>query len=319
MPRFHQRHLLFPATPTDERYATGDLERVGTPGYTAPEVMGLQGGGAGPRSDVYSVCVVLYEMLTGRRFADPAAGRTRRIERGEFAAALGPMADLLRSGTAREPGDRVWNMPELVRRLEVLRANFLRAKQRRKLALAVTLAVGSTAAIGAVAVRSYVDARTTSSTASMPTTASPAQAPPLAGPVQSVNPAPVVAVTPVDPPVAPARPAGQEIAAAPTPGPTDAAKPPRAGSPTLTAALVTRRLETRRDRLRECDAPMFAMDLTITAGRAVLASVNGMSAGDPVHACVRDRIRGLTFPRQSEPAEFSVTIDVDDAPTMVKR
>jgi serine/threonine protein kinase len=137
MPRFHQRHLLFPATPTDERYATGDLEMVGTPGYTAPEVMDLQGDGAGPRSDVYSVCVVLYEMLTGRRFADPAAGRTRRIERGEFAAALGPMADLLRSGTAREPGDRVWNMPELVRRLEILRANFLRAQQRRKLALAV--------------------------------------------------------------------------------------------------------------------------------------------------------------------------------------
>lgn len=320
MPRFHQRHLLFPATPTDERYATGDLEMVGTPGYTAPEVMDLQGDGAGPRSDVYSVCVVLYEMLTGRRFADPAAGRTRRIERGEFAAALGPMADLLRSGTAREPGDRVWNMPELVRRLEILRANFLRAQQRRKLALAVTLAVGSTAAIGAVAVRSYVDARPTSSAASIPTTASPAQAPPLAGPVQSVNPAPVVAVMPVDPPAAPARPAGQEPAAAPPPpGPTDAAKPPRAGPPTLTAALVTRRLETRRERLRECDAPMFAMDLTITAGHAALASVNGMSAGDPVHACVRDRIRGLTFPRQSEPAEFSVTIDLGEAPAMVKR
>jgi serine/threonine protein kinase len=187
MPRFHQRHLLFPATPTDERYATGDLEMVGTPGYTAPEVMDLQGGGAGPRSDVYSVCAVLYEMLTGRRFADPAAGRTRRLERGEFAAALGPMADLLRSGTAREPGDRVWNMSELVRRLEIIRANFLRAQQRRKLALAVTLAIGSTAAIGAVAVRSYVDARTVSSAASIPATDSPAQAPPLAGPAQSVN------------------------------------------------------------------------------------------------------------------------------------
>jgi hypothetical protein len=64
---------------------------------------------------------------------------------------------------------------------------------------------------------------------------------------------------------------------------------------------------------------MFALDLTITAGRAALVSVNGMSAGDPVHACVRDRIRGLTFPRQSEPAEFSVTIDLGEAPAMVKR
>ena len=72
-------------------------------------------------------------------------------------------------------------------------------------------------------------------------------------------------------------------------------------------------------RLRECEAPMFAMDLTITAGHAALASVNGMSAGDPVHACVRDQIRGLTFPRQSEPAEFSVTIDLDEPPATVKR
>ncbi len=319
MPRFHQRHLLFPATPTDERYATGDLEMVGTPGYTAPEVMDLQGGGAGPRSDVYSVCAVLYEMLTGRRFADPAAGRTRRIERGEFAAALGPMADLLRSGTAREPGDRVWNMPELVRRLEIMRANFLRARQRRKLALAVTLAVGSTAAIGALAVRSYVDTRMVSSAASIPSSASPAQAP-LASPARSVNHAPEVAVTPVGPPAAPAPPAGQEPGVVDLPpGPTDAAKPPKADSATLTVALVTRRLETRRERLRECDAPMFAMDLTITAGHAALASVNGMSAGDPVHACVRDQIRGLTFPRQSEPAEFSVTIDLDEPPATVKR
>ncbi len=318
MPRFHQRHLLFPATPTDERYATGDLEMVGTPGYTAPEVMDLQGGGAGPRSDVYSVCAVLYELLTGRRFADPAAGRTRRIERGEFAAALGPMADLLRSGTAREPGDRVWNMAELVRRLEIIRASFLRAQQRRKLVLAVALAVGSTAAIGAVAVRSYVDARTVSSAASIPTTAS--SAPPRAGPAQPVNDPPVVAGTQVDPPAAPALSASQEPGvSAPPLGPTDATKPPRAGPPALTAALVTRRLETRRERLRECDAPMFAMDLTITAGHAALASVNGMSSGDPVHACVRDQIRGLTFPRQSEPAEFSVTIDLGEAPAMVKR
>jgi serine/threonine protein kinase len=64
MPRFHQRNVMFPGTPPDERYNTGDYELVGTPGYTAPEVMS-QESGAGPRSDVYSVCVVLYEMLTG--------------------------------------------------------------------------------------------------------------------------------------------------------------------------------------------------------------------------------------------------------------
>jgi serine/threonine protein kinase len=36
LPRFHQRHLIFPATPADERYATGELEAVGTPATPPP-------------------------------------------------------------------------------------------------------------------------------------------------------------------------------------------------------------------------------------------------------------------------------------------
>ncbi len=102
MPRFYQRHLMYPATPTVQRYATGELETVGTPGYTAPEILEMRGG-VGPRSDIYSVCVVLYEMLTGRRYESPATGRALPIDRGEFPAALAPVADVLRRGTAREP------------------------------------------------------------------------------------------------------------------------------------------------------------------------------------------------------------------------
>jgi serine/threonine protein kinase len=114
MPRFYQRHLMYPATPTAQRYATGELETVGTPGYTAPEVLEMRGG-VGPRSDIYSVCVVLYEMLTGRRYESPATGRAPPIDRGEFPAALGPIADVLRRGTAREPSERPWSMADLVR------------------------------------------------------------------------------------------------------------------------------------------------------------------------------------------------------------
>jgi serine/threonine-protein kinase len=43
---------------------TFNEQRLGTPGYIAPEYM--DGKAAGPRGDLYSLGVVLYEMLTGR-------------------------------------------------------------------------------------------------------------------------------------------------------------------------------------------------------------------------------------------------------------
>lgn len=50
MPRLHQRHQVFPATPPGERFSTGELEMVGTPGYTAPEILSMDSSG-GPAQD----------------------------------------------------------------------------------------------------------------------------------------------------------------------------------------------------------------------------------------------------------------------------
>jgi hypothetical protein len=142
---------------------------VGTPGYTAPEVLERRGG-VGPRSDIYSVCVVLYEMLTGRRYESPAIGRAPPIDRGEFPAALGPIADVLRRGTAREPSERPWSMADLVRSLEIIRAGLLGARRQQSLVLVAVAAVAATVATLGLVLHLVADGPTVGEFPAPPTT-----------------------------------------------------------------------------------------------------------------------------------------------------
>jgi serine/threonine protein kinase len=305
MPRFHQRHLLFPATPPEQRYATGDLETVGTPGYTAPEILELRGG-VGPRSDIYSVCAVLYEMLTGRRYESPSGGQAQPIERGEFSATLGPIADVLRRGVAREPSERPWSMADLVRSLEIVRAGLLGARRRQQLLVIAVLAVMSTAAIAGITLR------LTSAGDPAPTIASPAVqsvgASPIE-PVQGPNDYPSQARVPDPaPPLPPASPTADIPAHTPAVllnGDAAANEPAL-----LTTARVRSRLTTRRHGLEQCGAPLLVLNLTIEGRHPVLSTANGMTEGDPLHACVREALRGLTFPLQRAPQTYTVTLNL---------
>jgi hypothetical protein len=80
--------------------------------------------------------------------------------------------------------------------------------------------------------------------------------------------------------------------------------------PVLTPGMVRARLLTRHERLAKCGAPLLVVDLTITAGQPELTAVNGMSAGDHLHTCVRDALRGLAFLSRKAPQEFTVTINL---------
>jgi hypothetical protein len=52
------------------------------------------------------------------------------------------------------------------------------------------------------------------------------------------------------------------------------------------------------------------LGLTIAEGRHVLSAVNGMPAGDPLHTCVVDKLRGLKFPDESTPQSFTVSLNL---------
>ncbi len=313
MPSFHRRHLVFPATPAGERFATGALEAVGTPGYTAPEVLHMDGG-AGPRSDIYSVCAVLYEMLTGRPLFDRATSQLHGIERGEFPAALGPVADLLRRGTASEPGERVSSMSDLVRCLAIVQAGLGGARQWRHSARLVALASAGTVITGVAAVALF-----------MPPT--PTAMLPAAGPLlltEQVEPIAPGARPMVAPPTTP--PLTSAAATGTVPAPTEAngeteadarddpsGVHPRPPAVALTERVVAARLATRAARIKAaCAVPWIVVDVEIEGRRASLKAINGIAftEADPIHTCVRTQLHGLRFPLADRRVTFSQTMDL---------
>jgi eukaryotic-like serine/threonine-protein kinase len=99
---------------TDKTLFTHFHAFIGTPAYTSPEQVELSGLDVDTRSDIYSLGVLLYELLTGRPPFDPtsllqagleAMRRTiREVEPPRPSARLATLSDFDRSTAARQRG-----------------------------------------------------------------------------------------------------------------------------------------------------------------------------------------------------------------------
>ncbi len=157
------RHL--PAEPGAEtRHATTEFQTAqgvaGTVGYMAPEQ--IEGQPADARSDVFSLGVVMYEMLTGRRpFGGDTAWATLQATvtsdapdvtrvRADAPPAL---ARVIRRALARRPEDRYPSARELAHDLRALRApaSVPAAERSRRWIVVGVVAVIAAGAIGTTA------------------------------------------------------------------------------------------------------------------------------------------------------------------------
>lgn len=150
LPSYYAREHLRDAAETSERWMTGDTDVVGTQRYTDPEY--IADGRTTVQSDVFSVCVILYEMLTGRSLFDERVQGHREVLVEEFTPELVPLAVELQRGTSLA-AERHRSMGDLVRRLEIVRNKLTVTPHGRKgeprwlrcaLAAATILAGGTT-------------------------------------------------------------------------------------------------------------------------------------------------------------------------------
>ncbi len=239
LPRFLRAAESRRRTGQAERWRSSEDNFAGTIGYSDP--LTHDGSAATVRSDIYSVGVILYEMLTGRRHCDPDSLVCRSIDSAEFPVALAPLADDLRRAVAHNHFERHRTMAELVQRLEIARGLLARAQAEVEvptprppispLLLGLVLGIGATAL--ALAFRRPHDPHA----APPVTVASPTHATAVASPtpVTAFSPTPVTAFSPTPvTTVCPSPPAAIAVAP-PAPAPAAIAVPGPLESPSADA------------------------------------------------------------------------------------
>ncbi|WAS91931.1 serine/threonine protein kinase [Nannocystis punicea] len=282
---YEQPHLR-DVTAVGKRWRTAQVEWIGNAAYMCPQWMNE--GKVSPATDVFSVCVVLYEMITGRPLYAREVYRHREIRAEEFAPALGPLVAELRRGVSRV-GERHRSMAELVRALEIVRSRLAAPARRPSLPL-VLAASAASFVFGVGATVALLRAPVEPAVASSAVEPSRVVAPPAVEPprpeltppaVEPPRPEPPPAVEPPQP-----EPSRAELLPAGEPSP-----PALPGSTSTPASWATR-MRRAEARARAClkRAKIDAEPLLTTIAAGEPASVRGVASDSPETRCIREAL-----------------------------
>jgi hypothetical protein len=322
-------------------FDTGPMEVAGSAGYTDPAILS---GEYSPsvQSDIFSVCVVLYEMLTGRRLYDEKALAFRAIDSGEVAPELATAVLEIRRGSQFSPKDRHVSMDELIRGLEIARSTVLRAQTRpaRSATRGLLLGLGVANLLGLVALAVFwteerIEARPAVEVVAAfepPAAASPApveiagvvgstgvvEAAEVFGSTGVVEAAEVVGSTGVveaaevvEPPVTVGAAAVVRRAGKTEPAATRSGSNKSDDTRLLSQALVSELAAGQRDALRGCAGPGDTdVELMVEAGHVQLVSVEWerYDAENAIHGCIRRVLLSLGLPRNGPAGPYHLTI-----------
>jgi serine/threonine protein kinase len=282
-----------PLTVVGQRWQSGDMEFVGNPAYTDPEH--FSEGRTSPQNDVFSVCVILYELVSGRHLFSYDVMRHREILAEEFPPALAPLVAELQRGVA-DSVDRHRSMEELVRALEIVRTKIAGVPAAAAPPPARgRLWAGFAAALIAVAAGSFVLGRSTADTAPPPLSAAAAPSCDEGRPdVNAALPAPSVrADVEADAPHVAAT--VEEALSAPSVRADVEADAPHV------AATVEEALAGIEAPLRACAARagrLVTVELSASAGAERFDTVDIMTADSAVERCFRDALEPVRFAPQ---------------------